>query len=56
MPIPLLTTFLWERFKTLGPKPTEFKVIDMVGVEDEDGNVKQILDKPFKMGPNDGPN
>lgn len=31
--------FLWERFKTLGPKPTEF--------EDEHGNVP---DKPFKMG------
>lgn len=44
-----LQLFLWERFKYLGPKPAQFEAVNMVDVEDENGIVKSVPDKPVKM-------
>lgn len=41
--------FLWERFKTLGPKPAEYDGVEMGNVEDNDGNMKIVPDRPLKM-------
>lgn len=39
-----LQLFLWERFKTLGPKPYQHNAVDMVEVE-ENGEVKVRPDR-----------
>lgn len=40
--------FLWERFKTLGPKSIEYDAVEMVEVE-ENGEVTVRPDKPYKL-------
>lgn len=37
-----LQLFLWEKFKNLGPQPTQFEAVDMVTVEDENRMVKSV--------------
>lgn len=44
-----LQLFRWERFKTLGLKPAQYDGVEMIEVEDDDGNVKAVLDRPLKM-------
>lgn len=44
-----LQLFLWERFRTLGPKLQVFSGIDMVDFEDDDDNVMSVPEKPLKM-------
>lgn len=43
-----LQLFLWEQFKTLGPKQTQCDGIEMVEVKDNDGNMKIVPDRPLK--------
>lgn len=42
-----LQFFLWERFKTLGPKPAQYNTVDMVEVKEND-EVKVKPDRPYK--------
>lgn len=44
-----LQLFLWERFKSCGPQPSIFEAISMVRVEDENGIVRFVLDKPENL-------
>lgn len=44
-----LQMFLWERFKNYGPQTSTFEAITMMTVEDENGIVRSIPDKPKKM-------
>lgn len=44
-----LQLFLWERFKNYGPQPSMFEAINVVRVEDENGIVRSVPDKPEKM-------
>lgn len=34
---------------TLGPKPTQFEAVKMVGIEDDNEIIKSVPDKPIKM-------
>lgn len=41
--------FLWERFKSYSPQPIMFEATTMMTVEDENGIVRSLPDKPSKM-------
>lgn len=44
-----LQMFLWERFKSYSPQHTVFEASTMMTVEDENGVVRYVPDKPEKM-------
>lgn len=44
-----LQMFLWERFKSYNPQPITFEATTMMTVEDENGIVRSVPDKPEKM-------
>lgn len=41
--------FLWERFNSVAPQPTLFEAVNLVTVEDVNGIVKTVPNKPEKM-------
>lgn len=41
--------FLWERFKNYSPQPIAFEAATMMTVNDENGVVRFVPDKPVKM-------
>lgn len=49
MSIPFFKLFLWERFKTLKPKPPEFEAAEMDDFEDDNGVVRSVPNKRLKM-------
>lgn len=53
--IAFLQLFLWGRFENLGPQPAQFEAVNIVTVEDENGIVKSVPDKPIRWELKDGP-
>lgn len=45
----LFTIVSVERFKILGLKLVEYKAVDMINIEDDEGNVKTVPDRPLRM-------
>lgn len=44
-----LQLLLWERLRNYSPQPSKFEAINVMRVEDENGIVRSVLDKPEKM-------
>lgn len=44
-----LQMFLYERFKSYGAQPTTSEATTMMKVEDENGIIRSVPDKPEKM-------
>lgn len=44
-----LHLFLWERFSNLAPQPVQFEAVTMRTIEEEDGIVKMVPNKPARM-------
>lgn len=49
-------TVFMGKFKTLGPKKAEYDGVKMVEVEDENGEVKTVPNRPYKMRTQRWPN
>lgn len=45
----VLQLFLCERFQNLAPQPVQFEAITMITVEDVDGIVRTVPDKPARI-------